>query len=366
MRNRIMCIKSYRRRASWIRTVLVCLGVVSWPVSECRSAGPAAVPDELKPWLVPQHWHRDTDGPVISLGRPPAFDDTHVFAPCVACQDGLFMLWYSGSPGTVAQRVFSLGLATSRDGKRFDKHKANPVCGFGDGKHSILTATLLRNPDGSVLREEGKLRMWFSSTHFAGQSNLHTLHETTSTDGVRWSPPSPPLTEHVYGPTIIKQGHVYRLWYTDVSADPWVIGHATSRDGRSWKTAAEPVLGLDQNWESHIVLYPTVLMADGVYLMWYGSYWSVNSPETAPGTKTAIGFAASLDGLKWYKSAHNPVLRPDPDRPWESNYTTSQSVLRLPDGSWRIWYASRKKPPFVNKYFAINTATWPGPALPPP
>jgi hypothetical protein len=32
--------------------------------------------------------------------------------------------------------------------------------------------------------------------------------------------------------------------------------------------------------------------------------------------------------------------------------------MRLDDGSFRIWYASRRKPPFVNKYFAINTAVW--------
>jgi cephalosporin-C deacetylase-like acetyl esterase len=40
--------------------------------------------------------------------------------------------------------------------------------------------------------------------------------------------------------------------------------------------------------------------------------------------------------------------------------------MRLPNGSLRIWYASRKKPPFRNKYFAINTAIWsnPKPALP--
>jgi hypothetical protein len=30
-----------------------------------------------------------------------------------------------------------------------------------------------------------------------------------------------------------------------------------------------------------------------------------------------------------------------------------------------MWYASRKQPPFVNKYFAINTARWAGPARPP-
>jgi hypothetical protein len=55
------------------------------------------------------------------------------------------------------------------------------------------------------------------------------------------------------------------------------------------------------------------------------------------------------------------VLRPDPSRPWESNYVTSGSVMRLADGSFRFWYASRKAPPFENLYFAINTARWSGP-----
>src|SRR4029079_19132529 len=58
----------------------------------------------------------------------------------------------------------------------------------------------------------------------------------------------------------------------------------------------------------------------------------------------------------------NPVHRPDPSRPWESNYVGSGCVMRLPDGSFRYWYASRKQPPFNNLYFAINTAHWSGPA----
>jgi hypothetical protein len=36
-------------------------------------------------------------------------------------------------------------------------------------------------------------------------------------------------------------------------------------------------------------------------------------------------------------------------------------VLRLSDGSFRYWYASRKAPPFRHLYFAINTARWSGP-----
>ena len=63
----------------------------------------------------------------------------------------------------------------------------------------------------------------------------------------------------------------------------------------------------------------------------------------------------TADGLHRHKSPANPVLRPDPQRAWESHYVTSQSVMRIGKGRFRIWYASRRKPPFRNKYFALNT-----------
>lgn len=313
------------------------------------------MPRELQTWLQPQHWIRDTDGPIISLGEKGDFDDTHMFAPCVAKFDDIYHLWYSGSTGIVADRVFNLGLATSTDGRVFAKHEANPVFRFGDYKHSILTTTLLRKSDGSPIREDGKLRIWFSSTHFSGGTGYHALYETQSTDGVHWQSPSKPLLDHVYSPTILKDSNGYRMWYTDVSGSVWVFRTASSNDGREWKVDPAAVLKPEAGWEKSRVFYPTVLKIDGVYLMWYGSYWSARS------NTTAIGFAASLDGIRWYRNAHSPVLRPDPNRPWESHYTTSQSVILNTDGSFRIWYASRKKPPFVNKYFALNTAKWAGP-----
>ena len=58
---------------------------------------------------------------------------------------------------------------------------------------------------------------------------------------------------------------------------------------------------------------------------------------------------------------HNPVFGPEPSRDWESHYTTSQTVMRLADGSWRMWYATRPAPPFDHKYYAIGTAHWAGP-----
>jgi len=332
----------------------VSAALLTFSRAQDERAQQADPPTVVSRWFGTQDWQRDTDGPVIELGNSGRFDDRHVFAPCVAQLDGGYLLWYCGSTDTVAERVFRLGLATSPDGRTFQKRADNPVFSFGDAKHSVLTPALCRSADGRVLREDGRLRMWFSATHFAGGTGRHTLHETTSHDGVSWTAPSTPSLEHVYAPTILKERDVYRMWYVDVAAEPWIIRAATSRNGRDWNVHPEPVLSVDQAWERDRLFYPAVLKADGVYLMWYGSYWS------AERNKTALGFAVSSDGITWHKHPNNPVLRPDPDRSWESHYTTSQSVMRFDDGSFRIWYASRKQPPFVNKYFAINTARWSG------
>jgi len=311
---------------------------------------------ELRRWLAPQEWTRDIDAPLVALGPPGAFDDQHIFAPCVTRDDRRFLLWYCGSRGIVADRVYTLGLATGTDGRNFERHASGSVLAFADERHSILTPTLLSQNDGTPIRESGRLRLWFSSTDFHDRTGLHTLHESTSDDGIHWMPPSPALLQGVYAPTILKHGDIYRLWYTDVSKSPWVIRYAESRDGKSWDVAPGPVLQVDQPWELDRLFYPTVRLVDGVLLMWYGSYWKGQGSQ-----KTALGFAVSRDGRHWTKSPHNPVLRPDQTRPWESHYVTSQSLIRFDDGSWQIWYASRTMPPFVHKYFAIGTARWAGP-----
>ena len=340
--------------SNWIRFAYVA-AVLSLPLRLSAADGDDG---GMARWLGPQTWERDVDGPVVSLGESGAFDDTHLFAPCVMCERDRYWLWYCGSRGTVAERVMRMGLATGDDGRAFAKHADSPVFEFGDGRRSVLTPTILKDTSGLPLREQGRLRMWFSATDFTDPTGRHTLHETTSEDGLRWSPPSAAQLEHVYAPTVVRDENGYQLWYSDVSREPWIIRHAASPDGKSWRVTEKPVVVSSQPWEKGRLFYPAVIRVDGLFLMWYGSYWR-DQPN-----KTAIGFAVSADGLEWHKSSHNPVLRPDPERAWESHYTTSQSVIRLPDGSFRIWYASRKAPPFRNKYFAIGTARWPGPTPP--
>jgi hypothetical protein len=298
----------------------------------------------------PQRWVRDSPGPVLSLGDPGAFDDAHLFAPCVTFDSARarYRMWYCGSRGAVNARVFRLGHATSNDGVRFTRSPA-PVFEMPEPTLSILTPAMLTQPDGT-------LSMWFSCADLTKRADpLHTLRRITTADGMRWSAPSPPLLDNVYSPTIVRElDGTYRMWYVDPSRRPWVCRHASSADGLRWVVRDEPVLRPDQSWEIDAIFYPTVLKLDAnAYAMWYGSYWANHGGSDL---KTALGFATSTDGIRWTKSPHNPVYTPDASRSFESHFTTSQSILRLPDGTLRMWYASRPKPPFDHKYFAICTA----------
>ncbi len=331
-------------------------------------------------WLRPMNWTRDGDKPCIQIGVKGDFDDQHLFSPCVIIQNGEYWLYYSGSQKDVVakgiykpkhpltdeqkrritkvpdkDRVYKIGLAASKDGVHFTKYAGSPVLGFGDDRTGIVTPNVLRDENGKALREDGRLIMYFTGVDMPGDYK-HRIYRTTSVDGLKWDSPSAPLVENAYAPHVMKDGGTYRLWFVDVHVRPWVIRYAQSQDGLTWTVASKPALiPLEQKWEGgdHLV-YPSVIKQDGIFIMLYGSLW--NGP-----TKTALGLAVSKDGKEWTKFDGNPVFKPEPSHDWESNFTTSQTFMRLEDGSYRLWYASRRKPPFDSMYYAIGTAHWVGP-----
>ena len=187
------------------------------------------------------------------------------------------------------QRLFKLGLARSKDGVHFERHSQEPVFSFGDDIHSVVTAAILKNPDGSVCRENGKLRMYFAAVDFPHGTYKHDLYETTSSDGLQWAKPTL-VMENAYAPCVIKDGDKYRLWYSWINKHPWHTNHAESSDGTHWTISEKPCIVMDQKWEVKDQVYPMVIKADGVWVMLYGCYW-------ADDKHTALGFAVSRDGL---------------------------------------------------------------------
>jgi beta-fructofuranosidase len=194
------------------------------------------------------------------------------------------------------------------------KSPANPVLG---GKLGTCF-------DVSVLKEDGKYRMWFS------WRPRKSIAMVESRDGVHWSEPVIVLGPNsetdweadVNRPVVLERDGVYHMWYTGQAKGHSWIGQAMSTDGRKWERLyLSPVLSPEQPWEKVAVMCPHVLWDERTerWRMWY-SGGEQNEPN-------AIGYATSADGRNWTKAEANPIFRPDPNFAWEKDRVTGCQVL---------------------------------------
>ena len=203
------------------------------------------------------------------------------------------------------------------------KYERNPVLG---GRLGVCF-------DVSLLREDGKYRMWFS------WRNKSSVALVESPDGIHWGAPAlmlgpNPATdweEDINRPVVIRRDNTYYMWYTGQARGRSWIGLATSRDGIRWTRAGpEPVLSAAVAWEKAAVMCPCVLWDESlrVYRMWY-SGGEQYEPD-------AIGYATSPDGRHWTKLPANPIFRSDPAAAWERFKVTGCQVLRR--GQWHYMF----------------------------
>jgi predicted GH43/DUF377 family glycosyl hydrolase len=195
-------------------------------------------------------------------------------------------------------------------------------------KNPVLGGDLGTCFDISVLKEGDTYRMWFS---WRPKKSIALVE---SKDGIKWSKPEIVIGPNdktdwendLNRPVVIKNGDLYRMWYTGQARGRSGIGYATSKDGRAWKRASEkPVLLAEQPWEKVAVMCPHVIYDDRttLYRMWYSG--------GEQGEPNAIGYATSGDGLKWAKHTDNPIFRPDPKNAWEKDRVTACQVIPLND-----------------------------------
>jgi predicted GH43/DUF377 family glycosyl hydrolase len=193
------------------------------------------------------------------------------------------------------------------------------------GKNPVLGGDLGTCFDVSLLREGKGYRMWFS------WRPRRSVALVEGEDGLAWGKPAVVLgpnrasgwEDEVNRPVVVKQGGLYRMWYTGQAKGKSWIGHATSKDGKAWKRASDrPVLSPEKAWEKVAVMCPHVLYDDKarLYRMWY-SGGEQHEPD-------AIGHATSKDGLKWARHEKNPVFRPQPRNAWEKDRVTGCQVVR--------------------------------------
>jgi predicted GH43/DUF377 family glycosyl hydrolase len=293
-------------------------------------------------------WTKSAANPVIDLGAPGSWDDGQVVA-YKALHDGTaYHMWYSGGDDETPSggSTWRIGYAISADGITWVKSAANPVLDLGptsswDDKHvSGLT----------VISETNVYRMWYS-----GNDGTHSrVGNAESPDGINWTKramnpvldlgPSGSWDDfHVEDPSVIKDGSIYKMWYTGYDGLVYRIGYATSTNGIDWKKNAGSIClsalgdgcildrGSSGHWDSAGVAHPTVIIDQSEPLhkfkMWFSGWNGVN---------WRIGYAYSMDGIIWTK--HPAAVLDSGSSHWESIHVYYPSVLKE-NSVYRMWYS---------------------------
>lgn len=171
-----------------------------------------------------------------------------------------------------------------------------------------------------ILRSASTLRMWFGGQ---GRDGHDRIHLAVSSDGVQWEQRGVVLEDstanHCNDPSVVEAKGVLFMFYTRAGSGVTdEVAVATSTDGKRWQvrgTALAP--GKPGTWDSLAVGRPSVLIADGVFRMWYDGRKDLppDAPDPkAPKSNTSqrhVGYATSRDGVHWERHGIEPVYDHD-------------------------------------------------------
>lgn len=203
--------------------------------------------------------------PVVRFGPAGTFDDCGATGGCIVVHDGRHYLYYSGwSLAIEVPFLFFIGCAVSADGgETFAKVSPSPVLG-----RNKFDPFLTASP--AVLVEGGTWRMWYVSGTGWSESQKpepnYRICYAESADGIEWKPTGRVCIDYSYPgehaiarPHVIKDGDVYRMWYSHRGAG-YRIGYAESTDGLDW-VRMDDQAGLNVSatgWDSEMLAYPWV------------------------------------------------------------------------------------------------------------
>lgn len=186
--------------------------------------------------------------PLLPLGRLGAFDDSGIMPSSLVDHGGRKFLFYIGwTPQVTVPYRLAIGLAVSDDGgETFRKHSEGPIADRSVDEPFFNTAPC-------VLVENGLWRMWYVST-------------------TEWE---------------VRDGH----------PEPrYQVRYAESSDGLEWRRTDVICIGYDDF--TGAIGRPFVYRHRNGYRMLY-SYRSAHGYRSDPALSYRLGFAESVDGLRW-------------------------------------------------------------------
>ncbi|MFQ5544345.1 MAG: hypothetical protein ACE5FE_00065 [Acidiferrobacterales bacterium] len=227
----------------------------------------------------PQQILYESQGAVLDIGELGTFDDCGVNPSSVMKFGGRMYLYYIGWQRCerVPYMLFS-GVAISADnGRSFKKHSRTPILERNNDEPFSRSAPWV-TVEGDIL----KMWYWSCVRWTYGKSGVHynsVLRYATSKNGIEWSTHDHVCIqpegndEYAVGrPCVVKDGHVYRMWYSIRSFNKlYTIGYAESNDGIHW-VRKDNEAGIDKSesgWDSEMICYPCVVDIKGKRYMFY-------------------------------------------------------------------------------------------------
>jgi len=205
---------------------------------------------------------------VMIPGKLGSFDDSGVMASSIVNHNGKKFLYYLGwNQGVTVPYRNSIGLAQSDDnGESFHRIFQGPIIDRTPTE-PYFTASC------EIKIENGLWRMWYvSCTGWEMRENSpspnYHIKYAESNDGVEWNRQGIVCIDYKNNdewatstPRVIKEGNLYRMWYSYRGIQPYRIGYAESNDGIKWIRKDDEV-GIDTSasgWDSEMIEYPFVI-----------------------------------------------------------------------------------------------------------
>jgi len=233
------------------------------------------------------HWVKQP-APVLTRGSNGTWDAGGVEGPSVLWNGTLFLMYFTGSSGTLASDI---GVAFSKDMIHWTKYEGNPIVSRTPNSYDRLSVKF-----ANVVFDSGAYKMWYDSRPSIG--DLGEISYATSGDGLHWSkyPGNPVVTATTSGraiyaaaryPSVVRIGEslVMFLLFTNQTDD---ISFAVSADGVNW-VSDDQILLTNSNsttdWD-YVPYYPSVIREGSLILMWYSG-----QPESQLTPAPSIGLA---------------------------------------------------------------------------
>ena len=256
---------------------------------------------------------------------------------------GKYLMYYRGRNSTLSLR--GVGVAVSDDGVRWERNAANPVLPYEQlGPRSFVDYSEpdVHYAEGTFrMWLTGTTQDEAHIVHAVSDDGL-AWERPADQPVLRASPQGDWKEQWVFSPAVVPATQGWHMWYGGFTNDgDYGIGFAGSDDGLAWeKHGANPVLppgDSPQRWDAVTVDKPAVIRDGTVYRMWYTGDQVFTDSTADP---WQIGYATSTDGIHWEKSPSNPVLsRSGQDGRFDSVRVANPAVVQVPhpdDASRRV------------------------------